>query len=436
MDSDTIFAPATAGLPAGVCLLRLSGPSTKDALAALGISLPAPRVASLRKVYVNGEQIDHALTLWFPTPASFTGEDVAELHLHGSRAVLSAVMEALTRQGLRLAEPGEFTRRAYLNGRMDLTEAEGLLDLIDAETEAQRRQALQALTGDTGRRFEQLRADIIALLAHVEAYIDFPDEDIPADVLAGVQQKARMVAEDIRAALATRARGERIREGISVVILGAPNAGKSSLINALAKRDVAIVSHVAGTTRDVIEAHVNIGGYAVVLVDTAGLRDSADPIEQEGIRRARQRAESADLKLILFDGLSAPDPASLALLDASALPVISKADALASVPDAIAGHPAIAVSATNGDGMEALLDALQARLSGLVCGGTALVTRARHAEALEAALSHLERFLKGGPIELISEELRLSARAVGKITGKIAVDELLDRIFRDFCIGK
>jgi tRNA modification GTPase len=458
----TIFAPATAAGKAGVAVLRISGPNAGAALAAIGVSpLPQPRVATLVKLRAapdggstprsgsasdsaspSGDIIDNALALWFPAPASFTGEDVAELHVHGSRAVMKAILGVLSDlPGLRMAEPGEFSRRAYLNGKMDLTEVEGLADLIDAETEAQRAQALNALEGAQGARFKQLRETVVHALAHLEAYIDFPDEEIPPDVLSGIHADVRGLMANIESLLADNHRGERIRDGIRVVILGAPNAGKSTLLNALAQRDAAIVSATPGTTRDAIEVHLDIAGYAVTLIDTAGLRASSDDIEQEGIRRARAHAENADLRLVLFDGSQLPelDAESGALLTANSIALLTKSECLMTpAPDQIGTRPALAISAHTGDGMDALLDALKTYVAEEFAAHAhaPLITRERHRASLIIALQHLQSFLLCNAQELACEELRLAASEIGKITGIIAVDELLDHIFRDFCIGK
>lgn len=437
----TIFAPATAHGRAGIAVVRISGPKVRAALMALGCPLPSARMATLATFAQKGVAIDRGLVLWFPAPHSFTGEDMAELHVHGSRAVLQALARALGgMDGLCMAEPGEFARRAFLNGKLDLAEVEGIADLVDAETEVQRMQALRVLQGEASARYEALRKQAVHALAHLEAAIDFSDEDIPPTLFATVNAEVQSLAKHVAELLGDR-RGQRIREGISIVILGAPNAGKSSLLNALARREAAIVSHTAGTTRDLIEVHLDIAGFACVLVDTAGLRDSTDPVEQEGIRRARARAASADIKLLLFDGARLPalDTQTQALADANALVIISKADALsAPSPVSVAGLTPLPVSVQRGEGLDALLATLEARLRASLdmAGAAPLITRERHREALTQALGHLQRFLQGLPIELACEELRLAAQQLGKITGKISVDELLDAIFREFCIGK
>jgi len=428
---NTIIALATPPGRSGVAVLRISGPAAKDALAALGVPLPAPRVATLASLLCP-EEIDRALVLWFPAPASFTGEDVVELHVHGSRAVISALLSyVIGMGGIRLAQPGEFSRRAFLHGKMDLTQAEGLADLIDAETASQRRQALSALSGHAGKHFEMLRAQVLTALARLEAWIDFPDEEIPTQTWVLAMQNIQELCQSIEALLADSKRGVRIREGVNIVILGAPNAGKSSLMNALAKREVAIVSHIAGTTRDVIETHLDIGGVAAILVDTAGIQESKDPIEKEGIRRAKARAASADVKLICVDSASPAKEDVQAMVDDHSILVFTKADIGMQIP---AGG--IAVSAHTGQGIDAVVSALQKRLSGLAGGEPPLITRARHSEALRGALGHLTSISQTLPMELICEELRRAAEEIGKITGKIVPDEVLGRIFSEFCIGK
>lgn len=443
----TIYALSTAPGRAGVAVIRISGPQAADALQALcGSDLPRARTAFLRKLRdAEGMLLDEGMVLWFPRPHSFTGEDVVELQVHGGRAVLAALFEALGKQpGLRLAEPGEFSRRAFENGKLDLTEAEGLGDLINAETEAQRRQALRQMQGALGQLYEGWRNQLTRALAHLEADIDFPDEDLPAGVAAEVMPQIARLRAEIAAHLADNRRGERLRDGLMVAILGAPNVGKSSLLNALARREAAIVSEIPGTTRDVIEVHLDLGGYPVILADTAGLRDSADAIENEGVARALKRAEAADLKLVVLDATKKTVPKeTLALVDADALVVANKTDA-ASIPAGyeVNGRPVLGVSVRNGAGMSALLDALEKEVVARIgLGGSASLTRARHREALTDCVAALDRFLTGNgrnnpAPELAAEDVRLAARALGRITGRIDVEDLLDVIFRDFCIGK
>ena len=436
----TIFALATAPGRAGVAVVRVSGPETSSALKALaGNDLPRPRVASLRTLRDprNGEALDDALVLWFPAPKSFTGEDVAELHLHGGRAVVAGVIEALAAlPGLRVAEPGEFTRRAFENGKLDLTAAEGLADLVDAETGAQRRQALRQMEGALGRLYEGWRERLTRALAHIEADIDFPDEDLPSGVADAVRPELDRLAAEIRAHLDDGRRGERLREGLHIAIVGAPNAGKSSLLNALARREAAIVSARAGTTRDVIEVHLDLGGFPVVLADTAGLRDAADEIEEEGIRRALDRAARADVKIAVFDATEAPDAATRGLIDADTVVVLNKTD-LAPPAPAVDGVPAIAVSARTGAGLRELEGRLAAFSADRLAGtGAPALTRARHRTALEECREALARALTAPLPELAAEDVRLASRALGRITGRVDVEDLLDVIFRDFCIGK
>ncbi|WP_374301714.1 tRNA uridine-5-carboxymethylaminomethyl(34) synthesis GTPase MnmE [Ferrovibrio sp.] len=447
MTPQTIYALSTAPGRAGVAVIRVSGPQAADALTALcGADLPRARTAFLRKLRAaDGTLLDEGMVLWFPKPHSFTGEDVVELQVHGGRAVLAALFEALAKlPGLRLAEPGEFSRRAFENGKLDLTEAEGLGDLINAETEAQRKQALRQMQGALGQLYEGWRNQLTRALAHLEADIDFPDEDLPAGVAAEVMPQIARLREEIAAHLADNRRGERLRDGLMVAILGAPNVGKSSLLNALARREAAIVSEIPGTTRDVIEVHLDLGGYPVILADTAGLRESADRIESEGVARALKRAEAADLKLVVLDATQKTVPKeTLALIDTDALVVTNKIDA-ASIPAgyAINGRPVLGVSVRNGAGMTALLEALEREVvTRIGISGSATLTRARHREALTDCVAALDRFLTGNgrnnpAPELAAEDVRLAARALGRITGRIDVEDLLDVIFRDFCIGK
>jgi len=439
MISDTIFALASAHGRGGVQVIRISGPKAGHAVRELtGRPLPAARKASLASLCHpgTGDLIDRGLVLWFPAPASFTGEDVAELHLHGGRAVLQAASESLIHLGLRVAEPGEFSRRAFEQGKLDLTEVEAIADLVEAETAAQRRQALTQMEGALGRLYDGWRGRLTRALAHLEADIDFPEEDLPTGLPDAVRPVVEALASEIGFHLADNSRGERVRDGISIAILGAPNAGKSSLMNAIARRDVAIVSNQAGTTRDVIEVHLDLGGYPVVLADTAGLRDAADAIETEGIRRALDRASRADLKLLVFDAVTVPDPATLALLDGAALPVLNKAD-LPGAASTVAGRPALTVSAATGSGLPELLKALEAEVASRYAPtGAPALTRARHRQALEDCRQSLSRALTAPLPELAAEDVRLASRALGRITGRVDVEDLLDVIFRDFCIGK
>ncbi len=400
-------------------------------------TLPPPRMA--RHVRVrdpdSGEDLDDGLALWFPGPRSVTGEDVGELHLHGSRAVIAAVMAALGRLGLRLAEPGEFTRRAFHNGKLDLTQAEAVADLAAAETEAQRRQALRQLDGRLGELYRGWSDRLLRLLAHFEAAIDFPDEDLPPEIENRVAADTADLAGEIARHLADGHRGERLRDGIAVAIVGPPNAGKSSLLNQLARREAAITSPIAGTTRDVIEVVIDLAGYPVVLADTAGLRDSADLIEQEGLRRARARAESAELRLFVFDAGRPEDAAgAVAWPGPDTLVVANKID----VAPNRAGVPpgALALSALTGEGIPDLIQTLAARIAGTYDIAAPLLTRARHREALENAADALRRSLAADFPELRAEDLRLAWRSLGRITGRVDVEDLLDVIFRDFCLGK
>ena len=433
--ADTIFARATGAGRAAVAVLRVSGPGAGPVLAALAGRLPAPRQASLRRLRdAAGAALDHALVLWFPGPASYTGEDSAELHLHGGPAVVAAVAEALVAAGARPAEPGEFTRRAFLNGRMDLTEAEGIADLIEAETEAQRRQALRQAGGALSRLVAGWSARLARLLARQEAFIEFEDEDLPAGLDDAVASQAAALAAEMAAHLAEAPRGERLREGLMVAIIGAPNAGKSSLLNALVGREAAIVSARAGTTRDVVEARLTLAGVPVTLADTAGLRDAVDEIEAEGVKRARRRAEEADLVLAVFAADQPADAETLAAMPANAVVVANKSDlgGLALAPDG-----ALAVSALTGAGLPALrarLEAQAAALAGLAEQAT--LTRPRHVAAVQDALGWLGALAAAPVPEVRAEALRAALRALGRLTGQVGVEAILDLVFSEFCIGK
>ncbi len=442
--SDTIFALSSGLGPAGVAVIRVSGPRAGRALGEMtGRDLPPPRRAS-RVAFSNpatGEALDDGLALWFPGPASVTGEDVAEIHIHGGRAVIAAVIDALAAQpGLRAAEPGEFTRRAFENGKLDLTAAEGLADLVNAETEAQRRQARRQLEGELGRLYEAWRERLLSTLAHFEADLDFPDEDLPGGIAERLHHNILGLIDEISQHLDDNRRGERLREGFYIAIIGPPNVGKSSLLNRLARRDAAIVSATAGTTRDVIEVHLDLAGYPVILADTAGLREGAEAIEGEGVRRARARAANADLKLVLLDASAWPevDPTVDDLVDADSVVIINKADLSTPAPPLrVAERPALPVSVLTGEGLDGLLKALEREVAArLADSGAVALTRVRHRAALEACVAALRRSLTGALPELAAEDVRLAARSLGRITGRVDVEDVLDVIFRDFCIGK
>lgn len=462
---DTIAAVSTGAGRAAVAVIRLSGPASSSAIEALAGRLPAPRRARLAALRHprDGAPLDQGLVLWFPGPASATGEDMAEFQVHGGRAVVAAVLGAvLAVPGVRAAEAGEFTRRAFLNGRMDLAEVEGLADLIGADTDAQRRLALAHAFGHLSGRTEAWRSRLLRAMALIEAGIDFPDEDdIPAEVRSRARPELEGLSRDLAEALADR-RGRVLREGASIAIAGRPNAGKSSLLNALAARDVAIVSDEPGTTRDVLELPLDLGGLRVVLVDTAGLRDASGRVEQEGIRRARQRIAQAELVLWVHDGSGGEPPArrpdagdAEGAVDASPKGEIwlveNKADlfpvkavAADTAPRGEAPAPwarqRFAVSATTGEGLDALIDSL-AQWSMAQAGPAEHPTlvRERHRAAAGQALHHVEAALSGwetAPDEVLAEELRSAAAALGRITGRIGTEDLLDVVFREFCIGK
>ena len=437
--ADTIYALSTARGRGAVAIIRISGAMAGTVLSSLsGRPCPPPRQAALRVIHDGAEVIDRALAMWFPAPGSFTGEDVAEFHLHGGPAVIAAVLAVLARiDGCRLAEPGEFTRRGFENGQFDLTAAEAIGDLVNAETASQRRQALDQMGGVFALAVKRWADLLTRALAHVEAAIDFTDDDLPGDIAAPAIALAQGLRDDIARHLADNRRGEITRDGLSVAIIGPPNSGKSSLLNALVRRDAAIVSAIAGTTRDVIEVHLDLAGYAVTLADTAGVHDSSDLIEQEGIRRALARAEAADLRLLVLDAtLPTQLEAFAGHLGPQTILVWNKGD-LDTPP---LGQDALTVSARTGDG----LDVLEARLAqwaaARLAGPPVLVTRQRHRAALEACLAALDRVFhvkqQDFAIDLIAEDLRVALRALGRITGQVNVEDLLDVIFRDFCIGK
>jgi tRNA modification GTPase len=446
-DRSTIFALSSGRPPAAIAVVRVSGPRAGVALEKLIGRLPEPRKATLGRVRdpASGEVIDEALALWFPAPRSETGEDVAELQLHGGQAVIAGVLDALAMiEGCRPAEAGEFTRRAFENGRLDLTAVEGLADLIAAETQAQRRLAFRQLKGLIGDRAEAWRRRLIEALALVEARIDFSDEaDVPEDLVSRALNAAQQLRDEIASVLADGRRGERLRDGLVVAIAGPPNAGKSTLLNRLARREAAIVSPYAGTTRDVIEVHLDLDGYPVTLLDTAGIRDSDEPVEQEGVRRARERAAAADLVLWVIDASAAGGAANgrhEGLSDTDVWLIANKSDLAAERPYKSEYKFSLLISALTGLGMDALEAALSAYAKDyLAATESAVITRARHRRALEETVAALGRATTGDnsmPEELIAEELRAAATTLGRLTGRVDVEDILDVIFRDFCIGK
>lgn len=432
----TIFALASGAGRAGVAVVRISGPEAGRALTALSAKpLPRPRLATLRRLSdAGGALIDEALALWFPAPHSFTGEDVAELQIHGGPAVIEALAASLLALGLRPAEPGAFTRRAFENGKLDLTRAEALADLVDAETEGQRRQALSQLGGDLQRLYDAWRDQLVSALALLEADIDFPDEDLPDAVGARARPIIETLAAALGAHLADQGRGERVRDGYRIAILGPPNAGKSSLLNALARREAAIVSDVPGTTRDVVEVRLTLAGFPVWIADTAGLREARDAIESEGVRRALARAEDADLRIGVLPMGALPEPRLEAALRPDDMRVRSKADLY---PQGLPPAGELAVSAISGAGIPGLEAALAARVStALSAREQPALTRARHRLAVQEAETALRRALNAPAVELAAEDVRLAARALGRLTGRIDVEDVLDEIFSSFCIGK
>lgn len=428
---DTIFAVAAGGGRSALTVLRLSGPRAGEVLDRLAGRRPEARVASLRRLRGDGgELLDRGLVLWFPGPASYTGEDCAELHLHGGRAVLAGVSDALVGLGLRPAEAGEFTRRAFLNGRVDLLEAEGVADLVAAETSAQRRQALRQLDGALGALYQGWSARLVRLLARQEALIDFPDEELPPEIEVATRREMAALLDEISAHLDDGQRGEHLREGLVFAIAGRPNAGKSTLLNALARREVAIVSPQPGTTRDVLHARVELAGVPVTLVDTAGLRETDDMVEAEGVRRARASIAAADFA-ILLRAVDDPDAAE-AVEGPDRLVVATKTDLVADWRGSDLG-----ISAVTGAGMAELLRVLAGKAASLTAqGGAPALTRPRHRAALMEAAERLRCAKEVGLAELVAEDLRLAVRALGRITGAVGVDDVLDSIFREFCIGK
>ena len=442
----TIYALSTGPGVSGIAVVRVSGKEAAEVVKQLtGDDLPVPRVATLKKInYINTNNlIDEGVVIWFPGPNSYTGEDLAEFHVHGSRAVVSALHSSISGiKNCRLAEPGEFTKLAFQNGKINLLKAEGIADLVSAETEIQRKQAVEIMSGKSSVKFTSWRAKLLKILAHVEAKIDFPDEDLPKDILDEIQKTSNQVSKEIEKVLDDQKVGERIREGFKIAIVGPTNAGKSSLLNYLSKRDVAIVSEIAGTTRDVIETHLNLDGYPVVVSDTAGIRESKNEIEKKGIKLALNRAEDADLKLIIVDAKSVDFTSVLKeLIDENAILVVNKSDLLVgNINNELKKHDHILVSIKNNLNLDKLILKIKKKLENkFISYGDILITRERHRQHLEQCISHLKNFKnKNGSedYDKAAEDLRLATRHLGMIVGKVDVEEILGSIFNDFCIGK
>jgi len=442
----TIYALSTGPGIAGIAIIRVSGKNTADVIKKItGNKLPNPREATRRKFnYINtNELIDEGVLLWFPAPNSYTGEDLAEFHVHGSRAVITALHKTIAQiENCRLAEPGEFTKRAFQNGKISLLKAESIADLISSETEIQRKQALKIMSGKSSNQFNSWRAKLLKILSHVEAKIDFPDENLPKDILIDIQKTSDQVSFEIQKTLNDQKVGEKIREGFKIAIIGPTNAGKSSLLNYLSKRDVAIVSETAGTTRDVIETHLNLDGYPVIVSDTAGIRDSKDEIEQKGVKLALHRADDADLKLVIIDGNSNDLNKTLKdFVDENAILVVNKSDLLnGNLNEKFKKHEYVLVSIKNNLNLDQLISKIKNKLKNkFISNEDILITRERHRQHLEHCIAYLKSFKnKKGSKEFdkAAEDLRLATRHLGMIVGKVDVEELLDSIFNDFCIGK
>ena len=442
----TIFALSTGPGISGIAIVRISGEDTIKVIKLLtNASIPEPRVATLRKINkINtSELIDEGIILWFPAPDSYTGEDMAEFHIHGSKAVIDALHSSISQiENCRLAEPGEFTKLAFQNGKINLLKAESIADLISAETEIQRQQAVKIMDGQSSETFNSLREKLLKILSNIEAKIDFPDEDLPQDILNNTKKISSEVILSIKKILNDQGVGERIREGFKIAIIGPTNAGKSSLLNLLSNRDVAIVSEIAGTTRDVIETHLNIEGYPVVVSDTAGIRDSKNEIEKKGIKLALDNAENADLKLIIIDAKSIDFKGVLKeLLDEKAILVVNKSDLLKEdLSSEIKNFEHVLISVKNNFNVEDLIIKIKNKLKNkFITSEDILITRERHRQHLEKCLNYLKRFEEKNEaqdFDKAAEDLRLATRHLGMIVGKVDVEEILGSIFNDFCIGK
>ena len=442
----TIYALSTGPGVSGIAIIRVSGVEASNVIKSLtGRDLPKPRMATLRKINNtnSSELIDEGIIIWFPGPESYTGEDMAEIHVHGGKAVIEAIHNSISKvKNCRLAEAGEFTKLAFQNGKINLLKAESIADLISAETEIQRRQAVRIMNGKTADQFNFLREKLLKILSHVEAKIDFPDEDLPNNVLKEIKKNSNVVLKSIEKILDDQKVGERIREGFKIAILGPTNAGKSSLLNYLSKRDVAIVSEIAGTTRDVIETHLNIDGYPVIISDTAGIRESKNEIEKKGIKLSLSRAEDADLKLIVVDAKTSDFTGVLkGLLDENAILVFNKCDLIdGDINPEIKKLDHVLISIKENKNIDELIFKIKNNLKNkFIVSDDILITRKRHRNHLQQCLKHLQNFDKKNEIEdfdKAAEDLRLATRSLGMIVGTVDVEEILGTIFNDFCIGK
>ena len=442
----TIFALSSGPGLSGIAVIRVSGPNTKNVLKNMTISpIPSPKVAVVRK-FINPKTkdlIDQGILLWFPGPESYTGEDMAEFHVHGSKAVIEAINLCLSKiEGCRLAEPGEFTKIAFQNGKINLLKAESISDLISSETEIQRKQAIKIMSGKSSDKFNSLRERLLKILSNIEAKIDFPDEDLPDKILKNIHSETKSIKNEIDKILNDQKVGERIREGFKIAIIGPTNAGKSSLLNYLSKRDIAIVSEIAGTTRDVIEAHLNLNGYPVVISDTAGIRDSKDEIEKKGIKLALERAENADLNLIVIE------PKSVDFVDflkkfgsKNSILVINKMElGVDNIAEEIKNYEPVLISIKKEKNLDKLISLIKENLKNkFILQDDIYITRQRHRTNLEKCVEHLTNFEEKNSLEdfdKAAEDLRLATRYLGTIVGKVDVEEILGSIFNDFCIGK
>ena len=442
----TIYALSSGPGISGISVIRTSGPETKTIIKELTKSeIPKPRLATLKKINkINtNELIDEGLIIWFPAPNSYTGEDMAEFHVHGSRAVIEAMHNSISKiNNCRLAEPGEFTKKAFQNGKINLLKAESVSDLISSETEIQRKQAINIMSGKSAARFSSWREDLIKILSKIEAKIDFPDDELPKDILSEIKKKSEKVIREIKKILNDQKVGERIREGFKIAIVGPPNVGKSSLLNYLSRREVAIVSEIAGTTRDVIETHLNINGMPVIISDTAGIRDSKNEIEKKGIKLALKRAEDADLNIVVIEPKSSHFTGFLKdLISSKSILVVNKSDlGIDKILSDFQKYKPIYLSLKNEKNLDELISVIKNKLKNQFIGSDdILITRERHRQHLEQCVSHLENFnIKNvsEDYDKAAEDMRLATRELGMIVGKVDVEEVLETIFKDFCIGK